>query len=476
MSRRITIDFRKHVCALLLAAVFAAPSFAQDLGCSSYVTANGGTIEVEANESADSTEDLQCAMQAAINGGYSEIFLVSDEYFISSVAAKNLVATIRGRSKRNTKVTVDDYSIACDGALNSALSFTNGNIALRNFTISVQSPCADPGDVSVVGIYSDDSKCSNRTAFANLDRLAITGAGTDSEDYVTAVTVVAAEGCSASNERILGTLKVNRSEITNLHFGVFTSLAGGGQVDINYNTFSEVGLPITIFNAQQSTTVLNNTINFNDASGFESDSGLGTVGVYIVSDKNSPGSNSTALKLNKFLDGGVSAYGVAISAGQLEKPVAHKLFISANTFTGNRNNIYGSGILAIDTRDGVISSNTFKSSAGAWIALSNGPAASGFLEGPVTGWGVLANNFTASSAKADIDLGSGTAGAVVVGSSGSPCVISQSNADNYLLDGSDCASGAASTRPAAAKPDADISRPDYSEIQKLYRLLLQVTQ
>ena len=35
--------------------------------------------------------------QAAINGGYSEIFLVSDEYFISSVAAKNLVATIRGR-------------------------------------------------------------------------------------------------------------------------------------------------------------------------------------------------------------------------------------------------------------------------------------------------------------------------------------------------------------------------------------------
>ena len=463
---------RIQVTALLLTIAYSAPSAAQEVGCSAYVTANGGTIEVEARESGESTEDLQCAMQAAIDGGYSDIFLVSDEYSISNVAAKNLVGTIRGRSKRTTKVTINDYSISCNDASTSAFSFTNGNISLRNFTISVQTPCADPGSVSVVGIYSDGGNCSNRTAFANLDRLAITGAGTDSEDYVTGVTVEAADGCSASNERILGTLKVNRSEITKLHFGVFTSLAGGGQVDINYNSFAEVGLPITIFNAQQSTTVLANTINYNDSTDFDSDSGLGTVGVYIVSDKDSPGSNSTALKSNKFFDGGLSPSGVAISAGQLEKSVAHKLFISANTFTGNSNNISGAGIQAIDTRDGVISSNTFKSSAGAWIALSNGPASSGFVEGPVTGWGVLANSFRASSATADIDFGPGTAGAVVVGSSGSPCVISQSNADNYILDESDCASGTVAT----ARRDVDTRQPEYYEPERLYRLLLQVRQ
>ena len=98
----------------------------------------------------------------------------------------------------------------------------------------------------------------------------------------------AAPGCDEDNERILGTLKVNRSDMTDLDVGIITSVAGGGQVDVNFNVFEGVGLPLTILNASQSTTVLNNTFNYNNVPGYPADSGLGTTAVLIFAQKTLP--------------------------------------------------------------------------------------------------------------------------------------------------------------------------------------------
>ena len=79
-------------------------------------------------------------------------------------------------------------------------------------------------------------------------------------------------------------------------------------MDVNYSTFSEVGLPISIIDAYQSTTILGNTINFNDVAGYSSISGLGTTGVFLASTADSPSNNATTIKgANKFVDGGVSS-------------------------------------------------------------------------------------------------------------------------------------------------------------------------
>ena len=88
--------------AFLLSSIAVAQ--AQDLGCSSHVSLNGGTIEVEADASGDDTENIQCALDAATDGGYRDVLLTSPDYSIGAIAATGFVGDLRGRSKKNTTV------------------------------------------------------------------------------------------------------------------------------------------------------------------------------------------------------------------------------------------------------------------------------------------------------------------------------------------------------------------------------------
>ena len=61
---------------LLSVAMSVFPALAQDnLGCSNSVVLNGGTIEVYAADGGD-TENIQCALDAAVSGGFRDVFLV----------------------------------------------------------------------------------------------------------------------------------------------------------------------------------------------------------------------------------------------------------------------------------------------------------------------------------------------------------------------------------------------------------------
>lgn len=418
--------------AFLLSSVAVAQ--AQDLGCSSHVSLNGGTIEVEADASGDDTENIQCALDAATDGGYRDVLLTSPDYSIGAIAATGFVGDLRGRSKKNTTVAIQDSSLACDGAMGVALEFQVGTASVRNMTLSVDSPCGDGGSASVIAYYSNATQCSKqRTTFGNVDRVAITGQGTSGLDAVTGVLMQAAPGCTANNERILGTLKVNRSELSSLDFGVITSVAGGGQVDINYNTFESVGLPLTIIDAKQSTTVLSNTFNFNDVPGYSAGSGLGTTAVFIASTSDSPTGNGTALKNNRFIDAGSSSGGYGILAGQQGKSIVHSMLLSGNIFTGNSASTGGAGLAAIDTNGGLVSGNRFSGTTGSWIDLRSGSAADGYVGGNVSGWAIVANDFSGSTATTDVLLGTRTSG-IVVGKGQDLPIVDDQTGDNDVLE------------------------------------------
>jgi len=138
----------RYILALLF---LTSASFiqAQDLGCSSAVSLNGGTIEVEADASGDDTENIQCALDAATDGGYRDVFLTSADYSIGAIAVTGFIGDLRGRSKANTTVTIQDSSLTCDGAVGVALEFRVGTASVRNMTLSVDSPCGDGGSASV---------------------------------------------------------------------------------------------------------------------------------------------------------------------------------------------------------------------------------------------------------------------------------------------------------------------------------------
>ena len=72
----------------------------------------------------------------------------------------------------------------------------------------------------MIAFYSNAANCSARTVFGNVDRVVITGTGTQGSDTIVGVTADVAPGCDSSDQKVLGTLKVNRSELLDLEFGV----------------------------------------------------------------------------------------------------------------------------------------------------------------------------------------------------------------------------------------------------------------
>ncbi len=425
---------RSILAVLVLLGVMAQSAMAQDLGCSSAVALNGPIIEV-AGVSGDDTANLQCALDAAAAGGYREVFLTDPSYEIASVEVTGFTGDLRGRSIAATTVSITDNSLSCDAGIPGvALQFNVGTVSVRGMTIQVGSPCGNGLSANVIAFYSNPNDCGRRTGNGNVDRVTIVGDGVSGSDAVTAVLMDAAPQCDAITQKILGTLKVNRVELTDLDFGVISSIAGGGQADINYSDFIRVGLPISIVDAFQSTTILGNTINYNDVSGYGAGTGLGTTGIFIASTANSPSSNGTTVKSNKFFDGGSSSGGYAVLSGQYDKAVEHSMVVTGNTFNGNNANTNGAGLAVIDTSGGLVSSNTFSGVSGSWVDLASGEPADGFVGAPVEGWAIAANSFNKSTATVDISLGSGTTGNVIAKGQEFPVVADTTGSNDVLED------------------------------------------
>ena len=459
------VPFLLFICLTAISEV----ANAQDLSCPGAVTLDGGTLEVTSYDSSDDTANLQCAIDFAIEAGFRDIFLTSKAYEIGAVSAKGFRGDLRGRSKKNTLVSIQNGALSCTEAMGAALEFQVGNASVRNMTISVDSPCADGNAASVIAFYSNAADCADRTVFGNVDRVIIAGTGTQGSDTVVGIIADVAPGCDSANQRVLGTLKVNRSELSDLEIGVQTSIGGGGQVDVNYNSFSTIGLPLSILNANQSTTILANKINFNDVDSYGASSGLGTTAIYVASTAASPNNNTTTIKNNTLTDGGLSASGTAILVGQIEKAITHRMAVTGNTFRGISANTAGGGLVTIDTEDGVISGNAFLSAAGTWIDISSGDSSQGFVGRTVSGWAIIANDFSGSTANTDISLGEGTSGIVVGRSQGLPKV-DDVTGENDILESYTASNTALALLPRSVKSAAAPTELFYEQLLTLMRL------
>lgn len=315
----------------LFSLCFASASNAQT-ECGGSVTIGGSKISV-ASEAGNDTANLQCALDAAIEQGISKIELTSSDYTIDSVTALGFRGSLSGISKSGTRLTLAAGGVDCAADDPSALRFYVGAPTIERMTIEAEELCGGTGETgSAIGFYSNANSCSSdRTIFGNVDRVVITGPGASVTDMISAVSMSKANVC---DDIVLGTLKVNRSEISGLAHGVVSSIGGEGQVDINFNTFTGMGTSIAIANANQGSSIAGNTINYNDAANFANIDGFGSVGILVGGDANAPTLNLTSIKKNTFKNGNAGTAGYAVLVGQESKKVAHSMWISSNRFEG----------------------------------------------------------------------------------------------------------------------------------------------
>jgi len=420
---------RTNLTKLLVAVLFCGLSisgYSQELACSDAVSLSGPVIEVAA-VSGDDTANIQCALEQAAELGYREILLTSAQYEIVAVAADKFTGDFTGKSSDLTQLVVQNQSVGCNANdTNAVLAFRGGSAAVKNMTITVDQPCQEIGAVSVITFSGESGNCDRRTVFGAVDRVVITGKGLSSNDTISAVTADTSPACDFTTQQINGSLIVNRVTFSDLDFGVISSLGNSSPVDITFNTFSRIGLPITVVDARQATKIFRNTFNYNDVNGYSN--GLGTTAVFVANTALSPIRNSTLIQDNTFNDFGANDAAFGVLSGQSGQEVAHSFSVIDNRFFGSGFPADATGIAVLDTTGGIVANNRFKD-GDLWIYLGLGD-----LQREVTGWAIVGNDFSGSKAAPDIRLDFGTSGNVVGAGQNLGVVDDTTGLNDILLD------------------------------------------
>ena len=370
---------------------FSSFSVAQDLSdavpvndCSEYnVVLNGARLDVYPGDGDYSdTDAINCALASAKKQQIKTVRLTKGRYEISAnetgttgVDITGYEGTLEGAGREKTILSIPGGDFDCATAKPRPIIFRGGNVTLRYMGMVSGDLCLDGSDTGAArqamgasrpsrNISAPDAPrshkteaedyletytlvsfsqidCSKRTHFANVDRVDLENFASP-EYYTTGVSFFGTVdgSCEEQGKGPLGTLKVNRSKVTGFGTGIYSSVWGGGQVDINYNTITSQAYGIYVENAGQVMTVRDNTI---EVGSFEMPFRLNypitwMVGIEIATWADwAPKKNSSSIESNEIKMGGlqpvgvdyVESYGVLVNVWNGQRP-GHVVVIQRN--------------------------------------------------------------------------------------------------------------------------------------------------
>ena len=376
----------------------------------SFVTIEGAGLFIEPTGT-DDTANIQCALNSAVEQGIGLVKLQKGDFFISSLIVDGFSGALSGVSKSNTTLSVMENSVDCSGmelagTYASAIQFREGSPRIQNMTVVAESFCSTEGEykataIAFTGQPTGTDDCSNDVIFGVVDRLTLRSEDGDLNGIQAVPAGYDLGGCK---QTLLGTIKINRSEVDGFRIGLATSMKGGAQVDVNYNTFTNNFSDTAFSNSNQVTYIVGNKFFGTPPA---EDSGYLSVAIGTTSD-DAPNQSKFIVTGNTFdIDATdfTNAYGVYFE--QLSKVADLTALVVANTFKLSGSRTFGIGEAGVNA--GVISKNSFRGDAGAGILLG------GAQPNPSNDWTITANTGLSglASVNADIFLGQQSTGAIV---------------------------------------------------------------
>lgn len=377
---------------------------------SQFVSQNPNELVLDISPTgADDTVNIQCALDLAAESGIPVVRLGKAEYTISSIIVTGFNGSFQGTTRNDSILNIADQSISCtsmenQGLTSSAIKFVHGEPRLRFMTINAGNPCSssDPlkNLIHFTGLDANDGECKNDVIFGTVDRITITGPGRESSILsAIGVTPEAAElgGCKNT---LLGTFKLNRSEIRGFSTGITSSMKARAQVDVNFSTFINNSTAISLADSNQSTTITANVFNSEN-----SDPAISTANGILVTTLSADAPSKTRVVINNnqftFTDS-VDNSGNAITAGIFNTVIQEvSISITNNTFT-----LAGQELIAIngiDINNATVSTNKF-SGVGLYGIIADSNDSSG-----VSNWTITANTgFGSFTSLSDIFLSTNT--------------------------------------------------------------------
>jgi len=225
-------------------------------------------IQIEPN-GLDDTANIQCALDLAVERNIPEVRLTRGDFYISALTVQNFRGTLQGGGKEFTRVMLREDSIDC-AATSSAITFAGGEPRVRWLSLvwgNILEPCTESsrsaGELATLlhltGVSADPSSCSSDVISTVVDRVSLRGPGFISGvSHSTAVRAEPTVGDSACRNALLGSLRLNRSEIHNFDVGLSLRMRGGATIGIHKNRFGNNGLGLVIADSAATVTVAGN--------------------------------------------------------------------------------------------------------------------------------------------------------------------------------------------------------------------------
>jgi len=217
----------------------------------------------------DDTANIQCALDLAVERNIPEVRLTRGDFYISALTVQNFRGTLQGGGKEFTRVMLREDSIDC-AATSSAITFAGGEPRVRWLSLvwgNILEPCTESsrsaGELATLlhltGVSADPSSCSSDVISTVVDRVSLRGPGFISGvSHSTAVRAEPTVGDSACRNALLGSLRLNRSEIHNFDVGLSLRMRGGATIGIHKNRFGNNGLGLVIADSAATVTVAGN--------------------------------------------------------------------------------------------------------------------------------------------------------------------------------------------------------------------------
>ncbi len=408
-----TMPNNGHWVSIALLAFFCLPiqSYAGiSVGCDdAYVLQNSNKmrIDVAVKEGFDDTTNIQCALDAAVRRGIPLVQLGKGGFIVSQITVEDFMGSFQGTTRADTSLFVNFHGVDCQsmetGFKSSAfIKFVRGAPQLKFMTIwDSEDTCMDGSTLrSLVnftgGNQVEDRSCSNDVIFGVVDRVDIRaqGSGRKTEAAISVVPEGEVFNSSCKNT-LLGTFKLNRSILTDFPTGLVTSLRGGAQVDINFNSFNFTSKSVEIINSNQSTTITGNT--FSLANTLPPAPGHQPSAVLVRSSRlNPPARTRLVIHNNDFTLQDTLSFAFVIGFRLQTGPHKVSLVVTDNTFNlvGDGGSVVG--ILGTDVDKALVSNNHF--TGGGIAAIDVGSQ----FTSAVTGWSITGNtglgSFTSSNA------------------------------------------------------------------------------
>jgi len=406
--------FRLWAVLPTLLLIHAIPSLAQTECSAPEVKLGSNYIQI-APTGVDDTQNIQCALDLAVEQRIPEIRLTRGDFFIGALLARGFSGTLQGGGQEHTRISLLAQAIEC-GYASSAITFEGGEPRIRWLHLVWEpgvEPCVSGSGwlgslLNFTGGTGDGTSCVTDVVYATVDRVTLDGparGSADAPDFTSGVKAWARDSASPDcRNLLLGTLRVNRSRISHFGTGVGLSMEGGAQAGIFRNILdgNHNGLLVSNSNA----TVIVDGNHFSSAPMETPSSCHGSgVGISVTNWRPQEGSARLDVHSNVFdvaQGGWCSGFGVWMTREPEAPGVA--FIMSDNRFVLSGHDPGVTGIQALGVSGAVVSGNAFEIRSGGDLALYLGSRNAA----EATLWTVVSNTGLDSPLNnADIVLGEG---------------------------------------------------------------------